>query len=254
LVDPQVSRIKLDRQVELWRQHEELHRRRGLLLVRKDGLEVDLLLMATALPLPVPTVVASVRLRFDNYDLWPPSLLFTDPFTGEPLPPGAAPPALALDFRTDTPQGLIPGGHPETDRAFLCLPGVREYHHHPEHSSDHWLLHRGSGGAAGPGTLAGIAATLHRTIAATVIGLSVQTAAVFTPDGPQMQAAVGLVQGPRPAPAPVEPTADHTPFDGSPTDSEASSDAYPATNLPRRLVDRKVAQDPAGPIGAGSPS
>jgi hypothetical protein len=29
--------------------------------------------------------------------------------------------------------------------AFLCLPGVREYHEHPAHSGDPWELHRASG-------------------------------------------------------------------------------------------------------------
>ncbi|WP_241359668.1 putative metal-binding protein, partial [Escherichia coli] len=31
------------------------------------------------------------------------------------------------------------------DIPFLCLPGVREYHDHPAHTGDSWLLHRRSG-------------------------------------------------------------------------------------------------------------
>lgn len=196
LVDQEVSLAKLDRQLANWQLNEALHRRRGLLLVRRDGLEVDLLLLARGGG-PVPLVATSVRLLFDNYDLWPPSLSFTDPFTGDPLPPGVMPVAQAVDFRTDTPTVLIPGMHHETGRAFLCLPGVREYHRHPEHSGDHWLLHRNTGA----GTLDAIAATLHRTVASTVLGLSVQTTMVLAGDGVQLQAVVGIAQGRRPGPA-----------------------------------------------------
>ena len=28
----------------------------------------------------------------------------------------------------------------------ICLPGIREYHEHPAHTGDAWLLHRGKGG------------------------------------------------------------------------------------------------------------
>jgi hypothetical protein len=28
---------------------------------------------------------------------------------------------------------------------FLCIPGVREYHQHPAHTGNSWLLHRGTG-------------------------------------------------------------------------------------------------------------
>jgi hypothetical protein len=31
------------------------------------------------------------------------------------------------------------------DIPFVCLPGIREYHEHPGHSGDSWLLHRGRG-------------------------------------------------------------------------------------------------------------
>lgn len=34
----------------------------------------------------------------------------------------------------------------ENNLPFLCIPGIREYHNHPSHSGDSWLLHRGVGG------------------------------------------------------------------------------------------------------------
>jgi hypothetical protein len=35
--------------------------------------------------------------------------------------------------------------HGPDEIPFPCLPGVREYHEHPGHSGDPWLLHRGGG-------------------------------------------------------------------------------------------------------------
>lgn len=40
---------------------------------------------------------------------------------------------------------------------FLCMRGVREYHRHPAHTGDAWLLHRGRG----EGTLSAILAAVH---------------------------------------------------------------------------------------------
>jgi hypothetical protein len=34
--------------------------------------------------------------------------------------------------------------HPFTHKPFLCLRGIREYHEHPQHSGDEWLLYRES--------------------------------------------------------------------------------------------------------------
>jgi hypothetical protein len=31
-------------------------------------------------------------------------------------------------------------------KPMICLPGIREYHNHPAHTGDPWLLHRGNGG------------------------------------------------------------------------------------------------------------
>ena len=192
LADPAVSLAKLDRQIALWRENEDRHRRRGLLLVRRDALDVDLLVFART-PLG-PLVVASVRLNFDNYDLWAPSLVFTDPLTREPLAPGVMPSVPAWDVRETPARLLTPGPHLEHGRAFLCVPGIREYHSLAEHSGDHWLRYRGTG----RGTLDVIAATLVKTIAATVQGIATQTTVVLGPNGLQSHVSLVLVQGPRP--------------------------------------------------------
>lgn len=193
LVPEAISIDKLAREVALWREHEPVHRRQGLVLSRHDGLEVDLLVLAPGAPLPM--AAAAVRLRFDNYDLWPPSLAFADPFTGELLPPGVMPTAVPQDVRENPPRSLLPGPHPATGTAFLCVPGTREYHTHDEHTGDHWLRYRRTGPGQ-PGTLQGIATTLHKTISATVRGVVVQTGLLLTPSGQQIQLAIGLLQGP----------------------------------------------------------
>ena len=50
------------------------------------------------------------------------------------------------------------GPHDSEDVPFLCIPGVREYHEHPAHSGDSWLLHKGSG----EGTLYFLLNTIYR--------------------------------------------------------------------------------------------
>src|SRR5258706_394570 len=80
-------------------------------------------------------------LDYTNYALWPPSLTFIDPRTREPASPAVRAPAT-------TPAGVrdaLVDGHPDTGRPFLCLPGIREYHNHPQHTGDDWLLHRAVG-------------------------------------------------------------------------------------------------------------
>jgi hypothetical protein len=162
-------------------------------LSRHDDLEVDLLVLAPGAPLPM--AAAAVRLRFDNYDLWPPSLSFADPFSGELLPAGVMPTAVPQDIRESPPRSLLPGPHPTTGTAFLCLPGTREYHSHDEHTGDHWLRYRRTGPGQ-PGTLQGIATTLHKTISATVRGVVLRTAVLLGASGLQVQIQAILAQGP----------------------------------------------------------
>jgi hypothetical protein len=91
----------------------------------------------------VPVVTACIRLDYTNYDLEPPSLRFIDVWTGEPATPPVQPAQLSS---TGEPQNLLPGPHPDTGLPFLCLPGLLEYHTHPQHSGDLWLVgHRAQG-------------------------------------------------------------------------------------------------------------
>jgi hypothetical protein len=171
VVDPEVSEAKLERELTDWEDNREIYSSRGWMLLGREGLKVDI---GFAVPMPigqfgdVPSIPLAVRLGFDNYDIWPPSLQVIDPITRRWL---QVPRVAALDFTAGpdptTPLNLFIVAHPQTGHAFLCKQGVREYHSHPEHSGDDWLLYRHQG----YGTLGAICDLLWRTAARTVAGL-----------------------------------------------------------------------------------
>ena len=158
-VDPEVSRLKLQREIEDYLRLEHEYRTRGWFLVKADFPEVFVLFCAPQLK--PPAVVFGALLDFTDYDLQPPSVLLVNPFTREPYKNNELPSPL---FRRTSSSGEqvefaslmqseLPDGVP-----YLCLPGVREYHAHPAHSGDPWLLHRGKG----EGTLLFVLNQLYR--------------------------------------------------------------------------------------------
>lgn len=171
VVDPEVTRRKFERELELWDENAEIYRRRGWLLLGRGETEVDVGFLGR-LPLagqPMPAMSACVRIDFTNFDLWPPSVEFVNPFTGEYAPP----PVQAIVESDEGPRNLVVQMHPETNRPFFCVPGIRQYHDHPQHSGDSWLLHRHTG----EGSLATICDRIWRTMARNLLGihLEVQT-------------------------------------------------------------------------------
>ena len=168
VVDPEVTRLKLERELELWRGNEETYRRRGWILLARGELEVDIGLLGR-LPMgaqQIPAMTACVRIDFTNFDVWPPSVEFIDPLTGEHLPP----PVQALVETDEGPRDLVVHSHPDTNRPFFCVPGIRQYHEHPQHSGDSWLLHRSSG----EGSLATICDRIWRAMARNLLGIHVE--------------------------------------------------------------------------------
>lgn len=157
-VDPEVSRVKFAREVAQYRSMESAYRKKGWFLL--DAAFPKAFVVFAVTKLKPPPIVAAVVVDFTNYDLRPPSVMFVDPFTREPLPakllqvqmlrriaiPGATPEtitALAQQGAVQVTQ-MIQYNSPE-DPPFICLPGIREYHDNPAHTGDSWLLHRSSG-------------------------------------------------------------------------------------------------------------
>jgi hypothetical protein len=187
LVPVEVSLSKLGRQLEQWRNNEAMYTARGWVLLNVTDLSVTVGFLVN---LPVglrtwPVMTACIRLEYDNFDLWPPSVTLVDPFTRQPtLPLVQAPDEVNGEVRD-----VLVSGHPVTGLPFLCLPGVREYHTHPQHSGDDWLLHRN----AGAGNLTVICERVWRRMARNVLGVALQVVALRRPANPEVQ--LNLVQG-----------------------------------------------------------
>lgn len=62
------------------------------------------------------------------------------------------PPSVELLTPDGRPWGQLPGGvfntgpHPSTNKGFVCMRGVREYHNHPSHLNESWASYRGQDG------------------------------------------------------------------------------------------------------------
>lgn len=187
LVPPEISAAKLQRELEGWRAHEREYRERGWILLRRDELVVEIAfaarVQASTSPAPLPVVTVCVRLDYRNYDLWPPSLTFIDLFTGQPIFPHVQAPldGRLPDLRIDV--------HPKFQRPFLCVPGTREYHEHPQHDGDSWLLHRGQQ----RGSLTTICDLVWRAMARNILGVRVTSQTWPAPV--QAQTFVQLWQG-----------------------------------------------------------
>jgi hypothetical protein len=83
------------------------------------------------------------KAHFDlsDYDLRAPSLEFRDPWNDSLLPYATM--FRALEFEEQRKAHIVLlNDHPTTHKPFLCLRGVREYHEHPQHSGDDWMLYR----------------------------------------------------------------------------------------------------------------
>jgi Predicted metal binding domain len=199
LVDPDVTRSKFDRELDLWKEHGD-REHRGWLLLREDheNLMVELALIVglpTSTPGLLPIVVCAIRLTYENYDLWPPSLTFIDVLSREPSPPRVR----ALQATPQGPSDVLIAIHPSIERPFVCLPGIREYHSHPQHTGDNWLLHR----PMNEGSISTISERLWRMMAKNVLGL--QIGVMTLPNLPfQAHVSVQLVQGELQA-APIAP-------------------------------------------------
>jgi len=192
LVPQDITRAKFQEQLDRWHANADAYARRGWLLLTTGDLSVDIgFLQNVAMGgRTIPVMTTCVRLDYWNFDLWPPSLTFLDPVTRHPAPP----PVRAPDrvSATEVRDALI-DQHPETLQPFLCLPGIREYHSHPQHSGDDWLLHR----HLREGDLAVVCERIWRRMARNVLGMSVaiQSLAPANDTSIANQLDINLLQG-----------------------------------------------------------
>jgi hypothetical protein len=167
-LDPKVNRIKFDREIQrLGEQREALEGRGIFVLTSSTYPHVDVFFvprhpLQVLVPtpqtgniiLPPGTIQAAIgqfasvaarafKARFDltDYDLRAPSVSFLDPWTDTLLDwPNMF---RAFEFEKDRGSHIVLlDKHPTTAKPFLCLRGIREYHEHPQHSGDEWLLYR----------------------------------------------------------------------------------------------------------------
>lgn len=170
LVDRRITRRKFDRELSHWLAHAP-HKERGWVLLAQDRqvpfVEIAFLAKVALSSGYLPAAVCAIRLSYENYDLWPPSLTFIDVFTRQPTMPHVR----AFQPGPQGPRDVLINGHPTTKLPFLCLRGIREYHSHPQHSGDDWLLYR----STGEGSLATICDRVWRFMVQNIVGLNVST-------------------------------------------------------------------------------
>lgn len=137
LVDPKVSRIKFNKEVnDLLKLAPELRKRGWIIeLVKYPTVRVTFLLAQ----INPPIALLTAEIDFTNYNYLPPSVKFLHPVSSQPVN------YPALQVPGDLKSNRMIAGHPETNLPFLCLPGVREYHSHPQHNGDSWDMHRYTG-------------------------------------------------------------------------------------------------------------
>jgi hypothetical protein len=176
LVDPAVSRAKFVREVGRFRDLADHHARNGCWLAKAE-FPTAFVVFGTPKIKP-PAVAFGAVFDFTNYDLWAPSVRLVDPFTQEPYKAKEVP--TPLPRRVPPSPAQAAGGieaaiqhilqaHGSDDIPFICLPGIREYHAHPAHSGDSWLLHR----CGGEGTLHNLVTQLYRYGTEYIVGYRV---------------------------------------------------------------------------------
>jgi hypothetical protein len=188
LVDPAVSRAKFEREITDYKRLLDGYVRRGIWLV--DATFPDVFVVFGVPHVKPNLVLFGATINFQNFDLWPPSVRLVDPFTRSPYSFEDAPTKLAQRMDGNgmqlviTPQGpvTVPQQQPllqpslTGDPPFICIRGTREFHEHPAHSGEDWLLYR----TEGYGTLAYLLEQLHKYGVAPVRGFVVELVPTVT--------------------------------------------------------------------------
>jgi hypothetical protein len=160
---PSVARLKYERELDRLRQQSELLESRGIFVRASSRFPFIRVVLTARSPVSMvgnvrqgigsipqqfvfelPYLSArAIEARFDltDYNLRAPSLIFTDPWTGSILSYDSMFRALEYEKSRGAHVVLL-GDHPVTHKPFLCMRGIREYHEHPQHTGDDWLLYK----------------------------------------------------------------------------------------------------------------
>jgi hypothetical protein len=148
-IDPEISLLKFNREVQQLLSLKDDLRKRGWIIEKHEFPLVRITFIGRHI---LPRIaVCTVDIDFSNYDIIAPSVRFLDPFSFEPaiyLPHAEQLPANGR--QSPIKGSYMEGGksldiilnHADNGLPFLCMPGVREYHEHPQHTNDPWQNHR----------------------------------------------------------------------------------------------------------------
>ena len=164
---PRARELLLQRQLDLLERNRTRLAKQGVYLVSSTRSRIRALLLPTShvlLRVHAPTAKGGkarqvqevdygpltrrpvgVELLLDDYDQCPPSVRYANPCSWEPLTH-----ADLMFASTGQPGGsrrqpagnVLLADHPYTGWPFLCVPGTREYHSHPQHQDDSWTHYR----------------------------------------------------------------------------------------------------------------
>lgn len=150
---PAVSLSKFKKEVDGFRLIQEDWRAKGVFMINESFPVAEFIFVAAKIR--PASVVFAVHIDFTNYDAEPPSIKFIDPFTRTVLKrrdipinfwqfkmPNILNNHVPAELQIQK-QDLLQGG-PDVI-PFFCVPGVKEYHDHPYHTGDSWLLYRNTG-------------------------------------------------------------------------------------------------------------
>jgi hypothetical protein len=193
-VDPEVSKVKFERELEQFRSCEAYNRERGVFLVSASF--PDIVLAFTAANALPRVIIFCVKINFSNYDVEAPSVEFIDALTQAPVQfdhllshmPRKAIGGQEAGQPVNVTFSTLIQAHPPHMKPFLCLPGVREYHNHPAHSNDPWLAHRG----LGEGTLGFLIDQLYSYGTNPIVGYQCENYSVNQQNGLLQVQAVGI--------------------------------------------------------------
>lgn len=148
-MEPEVSLIKFKEEMDDFHKISNDWRIKGVFLIHKNYPIVEFIFTTPKLR---PSAIAfCVQIDFTNYDIEPPSLKFICPFTKKVLTRREVPLQFIQINMPDKVDQNIQNNIQGQDLLqgdevpFLCISGIKEYHDHPAHTGDSWLLHRTKG-------------------------------------------------------------------------------------------------------------